>query len=517
MRIKIFNWIIASLVITALTYSQTGWFSQSSNTSNNLNAVFFLDVNNGFVVGDAGTFLKTTNGGTNWTASTTTPAVDLNDVYFFNLNEGIIAANGGIILRTTNGGSGWNTVTTGVSDNLLSFSFSGSNGICGGTSQTILRTTNSGASWLIVQDGFFGGGFWGAFMLDANTGFVAGENSIFQPMVGRSTNSGVNWDFFPFYLNTNEGRLFDIHFFDNNNGVTAAGVWNGTGAISRTTNGGTDWMTTLFSQPFYGLNFPNSSTGYTVGYNGVIYKSTNSGVSWNSQNSGTGNTLNDVFFVNEIVGSAVGENGTILKTIDGGIPVELTSFTYNLSGSKVTLNWETASEINNRGFEVERSQKSSRQRRDKIQNEWESIGFVEGKGTTTEKQTYSFTDDLRNLNISDKIYYRLKQIDFDGTFEYSNELEVDYSQVPDNYSLSQNYPNPFNPTTTIKFSLPEPSLVSIKVYNVIGKEVMILIDEFKPKGNYEIEMNGFELTSGVYFYKMTAGNYTDTKRMLLIK
>jgi photosystem II stability/assembly factor-like uncharacterized protein len=506
---KTYYTIVLILFITVGVMPQ-GWVQQNSGIFSDLNAIFFLDANNGFAVGNSGAFLKTTNGGVNWSVSTTTPAENLNAVYFFNQNEGVIAGNGGVILRTTDGGSSWNSVTTGVFDNLLSLSFSGTNGICGGTSQTILRSTNSGASWIVVQDGFFGGGFWGTFMLNANTGFVAGENSIFQPMLGTSTNAGANWDFVPFYLNNNEGRLFDVQFFDNSTGVTAASVWDGTGAISKTSNGGSSWTTLMFPNAFFGLHFPSGSIGYAVGLNGNIYKTTNAGFSWVSQVSGVGNTLMDVYFADELTGYAVGENGVILKTTVGGIPVELASFTYNVNGTKVILNWETASELNNKGFEVERLAETAG-------SSWKTIGFVEGKGTTTEKQTYSFNDDLKNTSITGRIYYRLKQVDFDGSFEYSNILEVDYNQMPENFSLSQNYPNPFNPSTTINFSVPEPAHVSIKIYNIIGKEVLTLLDEFKQQGNHEIELNASELTSGVYFYKMSAGKFTDTKRMLLIK
>jgi hypothetical protein len=206
-----------------------------------------------------------------------------------------------------------------------------------------------------------------------------------------------------------------------------------------------------------------------------------------------------------------------LETI---IPVELTSFTASVNSNAVQLNWSTASETNNMGFDIERSVISNG-----VRNLiWEKIGFIEGKGTTTEIQHYSFTDNLtlkHNLNF----YYRLKQMDFDGTFTYSNEIEVDLS-LPQNFSLGQNYPNPFNPSTKIKYTIPfvGPSImkfVQLKVFDVLGNEVATLIDEYKLAGNYEVEFSlpadGQGLASGIYFCRLQTDNYSKTIKMLFFK
>ena len=191
------------------------------------------------------------------------------------------------------------------------------------------------------------------------------------------------------------------------------------------------------------------------------------------------------------------------------IPVELVSFNASVSGNIVHLNWVTASEINNMGFEVYKKESEERSQK----SEWEVVGFVEGKGTTTETQYYSFVD---NEVQSGKYFYRLKQIDFDGTTEFSNIIEVEIG-VPKQFTLHQNYPNPFNPITVISWQSPVGSHQNLKVYDLLGKEVATLVDEYKPAGSYEIEFNASSLSSGIYIYKLTAGEFTSTKKFILLK
>jgi hypothetical protein len=192
----------------------------------------------------------------------------------------------------------------------------------------------------------------------------------------------------------------------------------------------------------------------------------------------------------------------------GTLPVELSSFTANVNKNNVNLHWQTANESNNRGFEIER--KSSDEN-----SQWSKISFVEGNGTTHESRSYSFSD---NKLISGKYSYRLKQVDFNGNFEYFN-LQNDVNiGVPDQFELSQNYPNPFNPSTKINFSLPVDSKVKLSIYDMSGKLVSTLINnEFKSANYYSLEFNGSNLSSGTYFYTIEAGSNVLTKKMVLIK
>jgi hypothetical protein len=186
------------------------------------------------------------------------------------------------------------------------------------------------------------------------------------------------------------------------------------------------------------------------------------------------------------------------------VPVELKSFTASVNGKEVVLNWSTATETNNQGFDIERSE-------DNIS--FNKIGFVPGFGTTTEPKSYSYSDHPFN---SRTIYYRLRQVDYDGSYEYSNVVEVEINS-PTEYMLAQNFPNPFNPTTTIDFGIKEKSNVKIIILNAIGEEVAVVLNEEREPGFHQVEFSAANLPSGVYFYQLKAGSFIETKKMLLLK
>jgi hypothetical protein len=193
------------------------------------------------------------------------------------------------------------------------------------------------------------------------------------------------------------------------------------------------------------------------------------------------------------------------------MPVELSSFTANVDNKRdVSLNWKTASETNNRGFEIERKTNES--------GSWAKIGYIDGKGTTTTTTSYTFSD--RKLNTG-KYNYRLKQIDYNGNFNYYNLSSVIEVGVPNKFDMSQNYPNPFNPTTKIDFDLPFDSKISLKLYDMSGREVMTLVNDQRTAGYYTETINMSTLSSGTYFYRINANgngqNYVATKKLVLVK
>jgi hypothetical protein len=238
---------------------------------------------------------------------------------------------------------------------------------------------------------------------------------------------------------------------------------------------------------------------------------------WSALGTGSSNGVNGWVFALAVVGNEVVVGGTFTQAggvganyvaryndPDNPLPVELVSFRGTATAQGVQLTWQTASEQNNAGFEV--------QRRSEKASEWQVLGFVRGAGTTAEAQSYTFLD----KSASGKVQYRLKQIDFDGQFEYSNVIEVD-AGLPKVFALEQNYPNPFNPSTTIRYQLPVASEVKLEVYDVLGKKIATLVNERQSAGSYQVVWNASGLSSGTYFYRLQAGTFTQTKKMILVK
>ncbi|MEO8231037.1 MAG: T9SS type A sorting domain-containing protein [Ignavibacteriota bacterium] len=216
-----------------------------------------------------------------------------------------------------------------------------------------------------------------------------------------------------------------------------------------------------------------------------------------------------------IIGTAYPSSGGpiayVIKFTDP-LPVELSSFTASYENNVVNLNWITSTETNNQGFDIEKKNQNS---------EWTKIGFVPGKGSTTEINNYNFVD---NSTTAGKISYRLKQIDFNGSFEYSNTIEVDVNPVNE-FSLSQNYPNPFNPSTKISYTIPQSTNVKLSVFNTLGEKITELVNKTQDAGTYDIQFDASGLTSGIYFYRLEAGDpssgsgqsFVSTQKMSLIK
>jgi hypothetical protein len=287
------------------------------------------------------------------------------------------------------------------------------------------------------------------------------------------------------------------------------------GQIEVSTNNGSTWIPLqgLYTEPGTGSFQPNGEPLYD-GLKTNWVKEEISLAGYNSNQvklqfelKTDGSLVKDGWYVDDIA-----------IMVYGIIPVELTSFAANVVDGKVKLEWQTASELNNSGFEVERCALSAERQA------WEKIGFVNGNGTTTEINNYSFVD---NELLTQKTFYRLKQIDFDGTFSYSDEVEVDVN-APIKFSLEQNYPNPFNPSTKISWQSPVGSWQSLKIYDILGNEVATLVNEYRDAGSYEVEFNlpaGRQgpassiknLVSGIYFYRLQAGSFIETKKMILLK
>jgi photosystem II stability/assembly factor-like uncharacterized protein len=417
--------------------------------------------------------MKSTDGGSSWILQIANPPfpVDLHSVQFLDLNKGWAVGNymysstgyDSYIIQTTNGGVTWQNNFGFMDEKLFSVYFVNSSlGFLAGSE--IIRTTDAGSNWIAVY-GSFMDEYYSVFFINPNIGWIAGKNSLLSKgLICKTNDGGLNWS----VLRSDTLKTYTCAFFSDANN---------------------DWI---------------------IGLAGNILYTSNGGTNWSIQASGTTSNLNSIFFINNLTGWAAGSNGIILKTNNGGTPVELFSFTLKVDGNDVSLIWITATETNDSGFEIHKKALSFGEG---LGEAWEKIGFVPGHGTTTETQRYSFTD---NDVKPGKYQYKLKQIDYDGTFEYSQIVEVEIPFVNE-FLLSQNYPNPFNPSTSLQYAIGSRQFVTIKVYDILGREVATLVNEEKPVGKYEVEFNAVNLPSGIYFYQLKADEYSDTKKMILLK
>jgi photosystem II stability/assembly factor-like uncharacterized protein len=495
------------------------------------------------------------------------------------VNNFVLAGRDGDgIYKTTDSGANWFLSSSGLTAARIWTVESGYNLLLAGASGGAYISTNSGTSWKKTLDYQQGNRFW-AFYINSETEIYAGgSNGIYYSSdsgsewtqiglqgvsvksikknllnnylfagtttgVYRSTDNGVSWSLVNGGLtNTNVNDLEILP-----GGLILAATGGGYG-VYRSTNNGTIWLsanTGLTSTYIYDLFLDVTGKLYAVA-SPAVFRSTNNGVSWSNYFSASlpneyfysvlidpvghkficGNAgyyygtpedewlLGIIMQPNNIQSVIEDEDGYVymatlgrglFKSSSSFIPVEFTSFTSRADGGVVELSWTTASETNNRGFEVERKSGSS--------NTWEMIGFVEGRGTSTEMNYYSYMD---NLNIPGIIYYRLKQIDYDGTFSYSSETEVEITAVS-GYTLLQNYPNPFNPQTTIQYIIKDPGFVSIKVFDLLGNEAAELVNEFKTPGLYSINFDAKTMASGTYLYQLKTDAGVISRKLLLIK
>jgi photosystem II stability/assembly factor-like uncharacterized protein len=424
----------------------SGWINQ-------LHCVSFIDINNGWVIGDS-KILRTTNGGADWVEQTSGTTNSLNAITFTDVNNGTAVGSSGTILRTTNGGSNWTQQTSGTTNELYGVSFTDvNNGISVGSNGTILLTTNGGTTWNSVTSG--------------------------------TTNT-----------------LNGIKFFNSNLGMCVGDM----GTVLFSSDAGENWVakSSGISNDLKAVTFTNSTSVWIAGSNGKILSTTDLGNNWISYDLVTTNDLTSLFFINESMGWIGGLNGTILKYQIDVTPVELVSFTAYVQNNSVVLNWQTATELNNSGYQIECKANNAN---------WIILGFVPGYGNSISPNSYSYID---NSSFGgNQYYYRLKQIDIDGSYKFSDVIEVEI--VPTQFELSQNYPNPFNPSTTIRFSLPQTTQIKINLFNILGEQVATLADGIYESGYHKVTFNAINLPSGTYVYRFESSEFAQVKKMILIK
>ena len=400
-----------------------------------------------------------------------TPATNYS-IHFLNNNTGYISSVGGITLKTTDGGDNWNMQTPFTYLDVYDLYILDLNtiiAVCSNPStfhSAIYKTTDGGTNWVMKFEGSQIALRGTIQFINSNTGFAAGWSQSDSAMV-QTTNGGESWQKIKTIA---VGGIDKLCFTDANTGF-AAGYVNGGSCVLKTTNSGTNWAK-IYIHPtafaFFSIDFVNSNIGWIVGINssnrGLIQKTTDGGLNWFDQvNQHPSNwELYDIEMINENTGWIVGDIGQIVKTSNGG------------------TNWRAQIDPG----------PSPRQALNAVEfNDSDTGWIVGGNGRIYKTTNGGGTVSVQNIS----------------------------SEIPASFSLLQNYPNPFNPRTVISFQLSVVSDVSLKVYDIQGREVQTLVNERLQPGKYETSFDGSGLNSGVYFYRLTTDGFSETKRMILLK
>jgi len=403
-----------------------------------------------------------------WNQQQSNVGTSLNSVYFLNSLTGWSAGNNGVILKTTNGGAVWEQQSSLINNDLKKIYISSLQiGYIIGTSGLILKTTNSGFNWFQQNSGTNNNLTSSSFTGD-NTGYVSGVNNTLL----KTTNGGLNWNSISFEDSVN---YFSIYFVNNSKGwlssVKSYSDWPDSAFIMKTTNGGVNWFSQntqwIDASPIQSMQFTDSLNGWctrqvpTISSSEVL-KTTDGGNVWISYSPGLNGDNYSLYFVNNLKGWCSGPDNSIYRTNNGGI------------------NW-----VRSNSFHI--------------------LSFF--------YRSIFFTDSLTGWTVG-----------FEGTILKTTTGGVltnftgSNLEVPPEYNLEQNYPNPFNPVTNLEFTIPNSVFVSIKIYDVLGNEIITFVNERKPPGNFDVIFDGSNFPSGIYFYDLVVdGKIIDTKRMLLLK
>lgn len=472
----------------------------------NIYGIDFITQNIGWVVGPNKKIMKSTDGGATWSLQASSGSETLHEIFFVNDQKGWTVGEWGLILHTSDGGTNWVEQTSGTRNFLQSLYFLNDQvgWICGGPittdSSIILQTIDGGTTWT-KQTCPGNATLHDIFFVDNQIGWAVGENGTITTTI----DGGTTWACIP------NGRIEDfytVHF------VSPEIGWICGSSILKTSDGGANWTEQMMfsaNDKVREVYFMDENVGWAVieGIEGALYKTTNGGANWYQLEIGTRNDLYDIAIIDNQVGWIVGTNSSIIKTDVIVVPVELAAFDAVLKNGRVELNWTTASESNNYGFEIQRQSLGEGKT-------WQKINFVEGHGTTTAMHSYSYSDRPQG---GGKYSYRLKQIDVNGTFQFSSPREI---TIPNKFALYQNHPNPFNPETMIGFELPISAEVTLEIYNMLGQKLATLLNERQPAGYQQVIWNGKDdagrmVGSGVYFYRIKSERFEATRKLVLLR
>ena len=541
-------------------YSQ--WVPTNQGKLSNLGTYPIISVVNGNVIFIGGGssnnkayMYKSTNGGLNFSSNLVSSknnncyslyATDENTIYYGEGGNNANVTKNANVNKSTDGGNTWTTIlTTGSEKGLINgIKFSKINTQVGivvsdpkdlSSSFKVWKTTNGGTNWILYNvsqpaNNKTHGAIYGTFVNNANFfGFGVSEA---PPRYCVTTNGGSNWSYVTLTCLPQTFQYVSTIAFSDNNLFGLAATSSNNNTVARTTDGGITWkaqiIPTTLTNAWSSIKWvPGTPTVYAIFStpNSVEgFRSDDNGSTWITSTFPSATKDIKDFDAYYMSGGLAPSNafmysssvdGTTLKLQDSPMPVKLQSFTYSVTGRKINLIWITSSEENNAGFEIYRIDAS---KNSNDPGNWINAGFVQGKGNTNNTTEYNFSDSKLSAG---KYNYKIKQIDYNGNFEYfALEGSVEIG-TPSKYNLSQNYPNPFNPTTKIDYEIQQDSRVSLKIYDISGKEVMSLVNQNQTAGFYTVNVNASNLSSGNYFYKLTmtvnGQDLVITKKMSLVK
>jgi len=445
----------------------------------------------------------------------------------FNANYILGESQNGGLVRTANGGSSWQDATAGISTSesvawvAPIVAHPATSGTFYVARQKVYRSTDNGGSWTAISANVNNTTAVREIAISKSNPLVMFATS--SSLVFKSTDAGATWTNMTSGLPSRTITSVSVYPTDANLVfLTFSGF--GTSKVYKSSNGGTTWVSisgNLPDSPVNDLFVYTGNTGYPntffVATDIGVFVTENDGVNWIEISTSMPNTVVthlDYSPSNQMLRAGTHGRGVYEAFVDFSIPVEMIAFTANQIDRKIVLNWKTATETNNSHFEVERKFKNQ---------EWEKLDLVAGAGTITEFRNYFYEDNFESLPYNGTVLYRLKQVDFDGTFEYSDVIAIEVEFIPTEISISQNYPNPFNPTTTIKYWLNVEANVRISIYNSLGQEVEKIVNNIQSAGNYSVSWNAEIYASGIYFYafEVTDQNknmlHKEMKKLILIK
>jgi photosystem II stability/assembly factor-like uncharacterized protein len=492
------------------------------------NCFYFFDINTGFAFGNNGKIIKTTNTGENWTYQTSVnPNLNLTDVKFIDSLNGYLFANySGITYKTTDKGNNWNALLGSGYKEMLGFDYPDLfTGYTVGANGKIIKTTNSGENWCFISSGTTYN-LNSIRLINDSIGFAVGTDEILK-----TTNKGKMWLSLEGRYNSDE--FVFVHCFDVNKIIVAS--WS---TIQKTTNGGLSWYQKMIisSGNFSSACFINNTGYYNAG--SILGKSTDAGETWQESNPGI--DMEKIFFINENTGFASSARPDVYKTTNGGMNWNLI-YTYNLFDGVVTIQFTDSIngfittytnllKTTNGGYNWVRYPSPNFNVFSSSYMLNENTGFVTCNGgyiikTTNSGQNWIYQNSGTTYNLN-YIYFLDSNVGYTvgqygiilkttngGSVWVNNQT----GKIPDEYFLYQNYPNPFNPNTNIKYQITNNKLVVLRVYDILGKEVSTLVNEKQSPGMYEVTFDGSNFASGIYFYRIQAGDFVQVKKMVMIK